>query len=81
MLTADEIRSKVRELEIAAENAGEAAAAAYRQLAMRWRLLEVDAVFMETIETAMGHAEPDRMHGGFAPNVVPLFPPGDAADS
>jgi hypothetical protein len=49
MLTLDETRQKALAMERMAAESDGANAAAYRQLAMQWRLLEVEAIFMEEI--------------------------------
>lgn len=49
MLSIPDIRLKAEAMERLAAGVDDASAAAYREMAMQWRLLEVQAVFMEAI--------------------------------
>lgn len=49
MLNLPDIRLKAEAMDRLAAEADAASAAAYREMAMQWRLLEVQAVFMEAI--------------------------------
>jgi len=49
MLSLEAITIKIEQLEREAEALGELNGAPFRELAMQWRLLRVQAVFMETV--------------------------------
>lgn len=49
MLTIEEIRLKVATMERLAREGDEVSAPAYLQMAFQWRLLEVQAVFMDAM--------------------------------
>jgi len=57
MLSANEIRLKIAALEDEAFKLGDAQGAGFRDLAMRWRLLEVEAVFMDVMGGALADDE------------------------
>jgi hypothetical protein len=60
MLSSDEIKSKIAALEAEAAKVGEPDSSQYRKLAMRWRLVAVEAVFMEAMRPATaGQQSPD----------------------
>lgn len=49
MLNLPDIRLKAEAMERLAAEGDDASAAAYREIAMQWRLMEIQAVFMEAI--------------------------------
>lgn len=53
MLTVDQIRAKAVTMEHLAATTGEAAGKAYRDMAVQWRLLEVEAVFMDAMRLSV----------------------------
>jgi hypothetical protein len=53
MLTVDEIRRKAEAMERLALEADETRAKAYRDIAAQWRLLEIEAVYMEAMERSV----------------------------
>ena len=56
MLSPDEIRHKVRALDRDAAAAAEPSRAAYRQIALAWRLVEVEAVFFDALRRGLNEA-------------------------
>lgn len=58
MLTIDEIRHRAEAMERLAATVSEADAPAFRHVAMQWRLLGVEAVFMDAM-CPSGALEPD----------------------
>ena len=50
MLSSEEIEQKIEILEAQAATLAELEAAHYRELAMKWRLIAVEAVFMGAID-------------------------------
>jgi len=57
MLSARDIRLKIAALEHEAFELGDAHGASFRDLAMKWRLLGVEAVFMDAMGAALADDE------------------------
>jgi hypothetical protein len=53
MLSPEDIEAKVEALEAQAAMLGEPDGASYRALAVKWRLIGVEAVFMDAIQRAL----------------------------
>lgn len=53
MLTIDEIHDKAEAMERLAATVSEADAAAYRHVAMQWRLLEIQAVYVDAMRASV----------------------------
>jgi hypothetical protein len=53
MLSPDDLKAKIQALDDEAARHGGPDGARFRDLAMRWRLLEVEAVFMEAIRATL----------------------------
>ena len=53
MLSPDEITLKIQALEAEAAKLGEPDGAPYREMAMKWRLVEVEAVFMGAMRATL----------------------------
>ena len=57
MLSPDEIRLKIEALESEAARLGDPDGAPYREMAMKWRLLAVEAVFMDAVRGTLNGDE------------------------
>lgn len=53
MLRPDEIKLKIEALEAEAAKLGEPGGAPFRELAMKWRLIEVEATFMDVMRMTL----------------------------
>lgn len=53
MLSADEIKVKIEQLDDEAVKVGEPDGGGYRELAMKWRLVALEAVFMEAMRGSL----------------------------
>jgi len=58
MLSPDEIKLKIQALEAEAIRLGEPDGVGYREVAMRWRLVQVESVFMEAISAKIPDDHP-----------------------